>query len=124
LVSITQLNRLAGEQHRLQQVLPAGFLADDRKVRADVAADAADGMAFEALHVVLDAGGNELLAARRVSLAGRESGNAGQLLRIETAGRRERSQGPFLQDLIRTVAQQAGRVGDERLRKLLPGMSV
>ena len=60
---------LLGIEDRLEQVLAAGLLADHRQVRADLAADAADRVALETLHVVLDAGGQELLAALGVALA-------------------------------------------------------
>ena len=83
---------LAGIEDRLEQVLAAGLLADHRQVRPDLAADAADRVAFQTLHVVFAAAGEELLAALRVALAPGEHGDGRQLLRVDLARRRERRQ--------------------------------
>ena len=94
------------------QVLAAGLLADHRQVGADLAAGAADRVAFETLHVVLDAGGQQRLALgrrRRWRLA--RTAMRRQLLRVDLAAAAGTATSAlFCRSRIGAVAQETGHV--------------
>ena len=108
-------DRLAGKQDRLEEILTAGFLADDGQVRAHVAAHAANRVAFQALQIAGDARSQQLLAVGGIALArGQECGRR-QLLGIEPAWCGKRGHGAVLDSAIGAVAEQARQVGLERV---------